>query len=566
MDQRVYQIYDGLRSKAEQPAFVATLLTIFALLLTTRLFTPKRESGSPGARIAGSPGYYIPYLGHVPQMSWDTDGFLASLRSPFPSGIFSLHLMGSKHTFVHKPQFSTQLMNKPQSVADAMFLHEHLMVANFGYSKEDMELSHKSYNDVYPLFSLLMSGDALKAMVNNTARNLKTMIADFVTFNSYPADQSEWERAAEADVVEGSNGDKWVQADLVALSKNFIAHAANPSLFGTDFCVNFPDFAECIWEFDASFVLMAMRIPWWLPIPKLNRAKRAQRKLRSYLSEFHEAYQKYMRGEDPGHRWNDLDNVSALVKSRSEQYEKHGFPMATRAGFDLGLLWAMNANSSPMVYWILLHICRDVVLMEQIREEIAPFVQAVQPKNDFGMGVWIPPRIEHLDVDGLITKCPLLKSAYVESMRLYTGSWSIKWINQDTTVGRGDDAYLLMKGEFAHAPQETHQLDPAYFPDPMEWIGDRHVREEVDKEGKKYLTADLGTIRPYGGGHVMCKGRNFAIRELIMFTAAILTMYDIRAPEGQELKVPGTIKQAAAKVPKTKTPVWIKRRELPMEK
>lgn len=498
MEDALRQACEGLKAKSQQPTSIAIAITVLILLVTTRLLTPKRESGSTGARIAPSPGYYIPYIGHVPQLSWDTDGFLASLRSPFPGGIFSLHLMGAKHTFVHKPQFSTQLMNKPQSVADEHFLHDHLMGSNFGFSKKDKEAFSAIFLEGGHLYNLLLSGDTLTTLIDTTARTLKSTIADFVTFNSYPADQTDWERVAMADVVESSTGEKWVEADLVALTKNFVAQTANPSLFGTDFCANFPDFAECIWEFDAAFVLMMMRVPSWMPIPTLTRATRAQRKLLNYLTEFHEAYQKFLKGEHPGHRWNDMDNVSNLIKKRAELFERANLPMSTRAGADLGALWAMNANSSPMVYWMLLHICRDPVLMEQIREEIAPFVQAVEPKNEFGMGVWIPPTIEKLDVEALISKCPLLKSAYVESMRLYTGVWSIKWINQDTTVGRGDESYLLKKGEYAHAPQETHQLDPNYFHDPMEWIGDRHVREEVDKEGKKYLTADLGTIRPYG--------------------------------------------------------------------
>ena len=498
MDMALRQAYDVLRTKVQEPTFIAILCSIIALLITTRLLTPRSESGPPNACIAGSPGYYIPYVGHVPQMLYDVDGFLASMRKPFPSGIFSLHLMGTKHTFVHKPQFSTQLMNKPQSVADENFLALRLMQSNFGLSKKDMVKYLEIIDDVNPLLHQLLSGEVLTGLIDTTARNLKSTVADFVTFNSYPADQMEWERAALADVVESKDGEEWVEADLVALTKNFVAHTANPSLFGTDFCVNFPDFAECIWDFDAAFVAMMLKVPSWLPIPSLNRAKRAQRKLHNYLAEFHEAYQKHMAGEDPGHRWNDLDNVGKLVKLRAEQFEKAKLSTTARSGWDLGLLWAMNANSSPMVYWMLLHICRDTVFMEQIREEIAPYVQAVQPKNEFGMGVWIPPKIETLDVEGLISKCPLLKSAYVESMRLYTGVWSVKWINQDTTIGRGEESYLLKKGEYAHAPQETHQLDPKHFPDPMEWIGDRHVREEVDKDGQKYRTADMGSIRPYG--------------------------------------------------------------------
>lgn len=64
----------------------------------------------------------------------------------------------------------------------------------------------------------------------------------------------------------------------------------------------------------------------------------------------------------------------------------------------------------------------------------------------------------------------------------------------------------------------------------------------------------------------MCKGRAFALRELLMYTAVILTMYEIRPPEGEQWTVPGTVNQAATKHPNQKVRVWIKRRQLPTEK
>ena len=64
----------------------------------------------------------------------------------------------------------------------------------------------------------------------------------------------------------------------------------------------------------------------------------------------------------------------------------------------------------------------------------------------------------------------------------------------------------------------------------------------------------------------MSEGKGFALRELLMYTAAILTMYEIRPPEGKQWTIPGTRRQGVTKHPKKAVRVWIKRRELPMEK
>ena len=68
-----------------------------------------------------------------------------------------------------------------------------------------------------------------------------------------------------------------------------------------------------------------------------------------------------------------------------------------------------------------------------------------------------------------------------------------------------------------------------------------------------------------GGGAAMCKGRAFALRELLMYSAAIIAMYEIQPPEGKDWSVPKTVKQAATKHPTSKIKVWIKRRKLPQE-
>lgn len=64
----------------------------------------------------------------------------------------------------------------------------------------------------------------------------------------------------------------------------------------------------------------------------------------------------------------------------------------------------------------------------------------------------------------------------------------------------------------------------------------------------------------------MCKGRAFAMRELIIYTAVIITMWEMQPAGGRgEWPTLKTSKQAATKHPTGKCRVWIKRRELPME-
>lgn len=495
------QVIDHLTTKVQEPTVAAIIITLLVVAITTRLTSGTSETGDHATRIAPTPGYWLPYFGHGPQMAWNTDGFLARLRDKYPKGIVSLRLMGKVHTIVHRPSFVTNLMNKPHSVADEKWMHNSLMASNFGISRSDMSLYWDMHPDFHAEYKHLFVEDSLTELVNTTAQNLKGSIADWITFNSTPADQMEWERLADADVIDTPSGETFVEADLMELTKNFVAQTATPSLMGPDFIVNFPDFAQCLWYFDAAFVNMAMKMPSWIPWPALQRARQARRLALSYLYEFNEAMDKELNGEDPGIRWQDLDQVSTLVKARVEVYRKHQTPIRVRAANGFALLWAMNANSSPLVFWMLLEIYRDPVLLEQIRDEISPYVTAIQPKNEFGMGVWISPKIETLDVNGLINNCPLLKSAYVETLRLYTGVWSLKWMRQDTTVkdgGKSGEEFLLKKGTYSHAAHEMHQLDPNYFPNPREWQGARHVKESVGKDGKVVRTADLGTIRPYG--------------------------------------------------------------------
>lgn len=255
---------------------------------------------------------------------------------------------------------------------------------------------------------------------------------------------------------------------------------------------------------DQGFRYLATGLPRWTPFPPLTRAHIGLRQMMRASSAFHVAMEKKANGEDPGAEWSDLDNVGALVKARMEQYRKHDFSIEARAACEVALLWAMNANANPLVFWMLNRIYADKVLLEQIREEVAPYVRAVQPTQEFAVPE--QPRLESLDHDALATKCPLLKSCYIESLRIDTGVWSFKVMRQDLVLsGRGKEAeeadkFLLKKGTYAHFAADLHHTNPDYFDEPRAWKADRHIKyeEAAEKGGERKATVDMGTVRPYG--------------------------------------------------------------------
>jgi cytochrome P450 len=157
---------------------------------------------------------------------------------------------------------------------------------------------------------------------------------------------------------------------------------------------------------------------------------------------------------------------------------------------------------------MLQHIYSDPALLATIRAEIAPHLD-IEESASSGLPISEPRRLARLDRDGLCSSCPVLKSVYIECLRLDTASWSLKVVQNDVVLrarnadgGENVDGssssgggYVLKKGDYVHAAHDLHNTDPRYFPDPLTWKAERHVKFD---EGGNPKSADLGSIRPYG--------------------------------------------------------------------
>lgn len=373
-----------------------------------------------------------------------------------------------------------------------------MLTKTFGLRKEDQSTYSSLAHETPELFKHLLSEPGLSSLVNAMVDQISNHIADFVTFNSSEADQMDWERSAGVEIVEDTKGQTFAETDLMSLIRNFVAKTANPALFGTDFVENSPEFWELLWKFDEGIVPMAADVPGWIPWPRVQRARAAQRAMLARTREFEVAMDKHLSGEDPGPRWQDMDNISEYVKSRIGLFKAHGLSLEARASCDLALAWAMNANANTLVAWLLFELYRDPVLLEVVREEIASFVRFEQPQNDFGPAVWVAPKLEEPDVDGLINDCPHLKAAYLETLRIYTGIWTVKKLTEDVVLerrGKHAETYLLQKGHMAHLAHELHQFDAEYFDSPHEWRHDRFLKASG---GQTVQLAGMSTLRPFG--------------------------------------------------------------------
>ncbi|TWU75881.1 hypothetical protein ED733_005692 [Metarhizium rileyi] len=548
----------------EYPA-VAGLATASILILSIIVLfggsASNHQHGSPSP--PSMPAYWFPFFAHAFQFCFNKDGFLATLKKRYPEGIFSLTMLGQRHHVIHEPAIMVNIWNRPRSSSAEKWTAARALTQSFGLRKQDQLTYSKLAHETPDLFKHMLSEPGLGELVNGIVGHVKAHIAEFVTFNSSTADQTDWERSANVELVRNTKGDVFVEADFMLLMRNFVAKTANPALFGTDFVENFPDFWDLLWTFDDGFLSLSTGVPAWVPWPKMQRATTARRRMIARACEFEEAMDNYLDGKDPGIKWQDMDNVSRYVKERINLFRERGLSVKARASCDVALAWTMNANANQLVSWLLFELYRDPVLLETVREEIAPFVRVVQPDNEFGPAVWVAPEIEKLDMDGLVSGCPQLRAAYIETMRVYTGVWLVRWLGEDVVVepkGKNTDSYFLEKGHMAHMAHELHQFDPNYFPNPKEWHHDRFLKEETSTDSDKRQFAEMGTLRPFGAGPSMCKGRAIALREILLYAAMILSFYDIVPPGGGPWEEPELSKRAVTRHPSKPIKVWIKRR------
>ena len=197
-------------------------------------------------------------------------------------------------------------------------------------------------------------------------------------------------------------------------------------------------------------------------------------------------------------------------------------------------------------------------LADKIREETKGFsAQSNDAKGALGLED-VP------DADDTGRRWPLLKACYLETIRLDGKIRSIRKVQGDHLIPTTDDcdarpSHKLRPGDYIHALHYLHHSDPKYFADPQAFKPERFLTGSGGKD--KTTQIDQGTLRPYGVGISMCKGRVVAERVVLHAVAAFLHTWKMEPGNGAKgWMVPDHLSAAGVCKPKQDVRVLLSRR------
>ncbi|KAM0158897.1 hypothetical protein ACHAPG_003832 [Botrytis cinerea] len=561
------------------PIVLSIALAPVLLIIATRLLSerPSEKQKGKDGKTVWMPAYWVPGLGHMVAFLMNGEKLARELRDQSAHGIFALNLGGSTHNIISNPNLVKAVLQKKESDVAFKTVALGLSTKFFGLPKKAEKVYVDNWEEYTSVFTYLMKEPHLSSMLDKTLRNLEGLIPQMVSFMDSEIDQHPWEKWANAEYI--SNNE--MEVDLMALVRDILGHASVPSLFGREFLDNNPHVLHDIYEMDRGMMYFIMGLPWFTPWPAVARAYYSRSQIQQSMTKFQEALDATVDGKQVDSSYGDLDDVSEFILKRHELFRskiakefnlmatdimvEHGLKPDERG--DISVIWALIVNSTLIVYWHLLYILSTPGLVDKIRAEISPYA-TVTPGEKIG-SISEAPHI-HLSHEDLSKKCPLFKSTYLEASRLCSQPISLRKLENDITLTDTSSSketdkttYMLLKNEYVTLPHDLHMRDPSYFPSPTEFNPERFLT--TDETGN--ISVDPQTIRPYGGGPSMCKGRVYAERECLAFVAGIIMYWDIGAVAKKGEKkgkwtIPKMIKTSAVCLPDKETRVRIKRREV----
>ncbi|TVY49533.1 25-hydroxycholesterol 7-alpha-hydroxylase [Lachnellula occidentalis] len=519
-----FSIWQSILTRLTPNIILALFLGPILIVFLTRYLSERSLGNDDGkkARRVWMPPYWIPFVGH---------------GIDFPGSV-----MSQKESVVQFRPMARTDYNK-----------------FFGIPKSSKAKYDKCWDELNSLFGYFMKDPQLGDVLKRSNSLLEQTIPQMISFVDSEIDLQPWERYASARYI--SNNETEIY--LCAMMRDVMGHTSVSAMFGSALMEAYPDLLHDTYSFDKGMYYLLAGLPWFTPWPPAIMAHMARSNLWAALDDQQRALDALAEGKPVGYSWGQLDDVSEFIMKRNEVYRKHNFEIKERG--ELSVLWPLIINSSLLVYWQLLYILADPELADKIRAEVAPYA-IVEQGESIGK-ISEAPKLK-LDHESLSKRCPHLRSTYLEALRLTSKPWSVRKVASDVTISQDkmSDAaasYMLHKGEYITLPHELHMTDPKYFQDPDKFEPERFL---VTKEDGT-LSTDAGTIRPYGGGPSMCKGRIFAERECLAAVAGVLMFWDIKAVDKKAgWVIPKQLKMSAVSKPAQDTRVRIKRRVFDWEK
>ncbi|QDS70165.1 hypothetical protein FKW77_006099 [Venturia effusa] len=539
------------------PTLVITIITTaVSISLLTRLVSGNSTGKVGGSVQTISPPllpYWIPYLGHFIPFVYDQESVLKDARKSSPAGVFALRLASQKHNFIYSAVLIKKLLAQDKSSISEEPFRLKLMANAFGLSAKEANL----YQAIIPqldaaILPHLRLRDVSEEKLRETMTHLEGNLPDLVTFNPSMVDQEPWERLA---YLEPTKDEEGVIASLLPLVFIFLTHMTTDSLI-TQSILSDSDHHEIgplLLSFMQSFQLLLTGLPRTIPHPSLPSAHITRRKLLNHLSTLTEEV------------LEDAEMQGPLLEARQAVLDEDQVPQNVRTADLLALLWSVNMPH-VLAFWMLAQIVTDSKVQEDIRAETSKYVKAVQEQAIMGFSV--PPRVS-IDARSLLTKCPLLESAYIETVRLYSRNSRAGVVTKDfelesqeaTKVFKAGEKWKFTKGEWVDTSNWLSNTDPSNFADADTWNAGCHIVE--DENGM--MTAEWGNVLKDFGVVGSEDVKDQCEMMCLAFIAGTLALWDFEPAGDKAWVVPEAKFAVGVALPSGDFRVSIKKRNLSKE-
>ncbi|KAI0417227.1 cytochrome P450 [Xylaria grammica] len=474
--------------------------------------------------------YWIPFLGHGISMATDSGAFVANLTRWFGTDTpVAIRVGKLKFALITNPEHiqsmfknSRLLSNKPVTI--------HVLDHLLGASKKI--LSFYDADD---------SGMAAKPRVGSKVKpEDRVYYFQIRTAHKYlsgphlHALNERFMATLDHDLEAMSIGEDWVEyPDLYRFLQLTVTRSSIETVFGTKLLELNPSFVEDFWEFEINAPKLLHGMPRWL-IPSAFRAR--QKLINSFIKWHAQAHSHLDCSESNPEQPDWEPNFgSRLIRMRQEGLLKmEPMDAEARASEDLGLMFGLNANVLPCVFWYIVEAMRRPNILRRLLVDI---VTATSPKTG------------KVDIQKLASQS-LTQSMHAEILRLYIAIFTLRHgetgpvrfsgyeLNMDqlaliySRTGALDEKAWILNGRAPRTPldqfdAERFLVDPDDQPDKK---GSSTTRgAPVGSGDRRQFSMDglAGIWLPFGGGDRMCPGRHYAKTEMIVTAALLFNKFDV---------------------------------------
>ncbi|KAF3942406.1 hypothetical protein ABW19_dt0201094 [Dactylella cylindrospora] len=448
--------------------------------------------------------YRIPWLGSAIPFSRDFDEFSKWIRRTMPPDTpYRLYAGGRTMYFITSPRLYAKIIRISKSMSFDL-LELDIFTKIFAMPKEDLEK-----------YSVGMHGmPAPKGMTQEEAREAGMATKFHHQFKENWFNQTEplhlfsekfgAEWLGRLDGFIGTAKGVEVEVSLKTLMEKEFLWAATNITFGAHFEELNPDYHKYFWAFEDGFLKLFQETPKWMISGAIKAREAMTVAMEKWLTLARENVPELPEGV-----WWDEWWGARITWQRDTLTSSKGLSLRARASHTVALHWALTANATPVVHWMLIYILRNPYLIPKLRAELATAI-TLSPTMQVNWQT--------------LTKLPLFLSIYQETLRLTVTSMTARIVIEDTPI----DSYVFKKGRMVLAPSRALHMGPAFESSdhpPTKFWAERFM---VD-EGERLKL--LNSWRPFAGGVTHCPGRYLTATEVSFTIGALLLKYDMELDE-----------------------------------